>query len=76
MLVVTFRLREHRFGPRPTFSRCEHCATPGHLAYGFIADGWVARLCNTAHRSRQNPTEVALPHRTRDGSQICLSQGH
>jgi hypothetical protein len=41
VLVVTFRLREHRFGLGPTFSRCEHCTIPGHLAHGFIADGWV-----------------------------------
>jgi pimeloyl-ACP methyl ester carboxylesterase len=59
VLVVTFRLRKHRFGLGPTFSRREHCTIPGHLAHGFIADGWVARLCNTAHGSRQNPTEVA-----------------
>ncbi len=70
MLGVAFRLREHRFGLRPAFSRCEHCTTPGHLAYGFIADSWVARLCNTAHRSWQNPTEAALPRRTRRASQI------
>jgi hypothetical protein len=29
---VTVRLREQRFGLRPTFSRCEHCTTPGNLA--------------------------------------------
>jgi hypothetical protein len=58
---VTVRLREHRFGLRPTFSRCEHCTTPGNLAYRFIADSWEARLCNTAHGiAAENPTEAAF----------------
>ena len=57
---VTVRLREHRFGLRPTFSRCEHCTTPGNLVYRFIADSLVARLCNTAHGVAAEPNRGGL----------------